>query len=190
MLRNLIRSICHLAKGDYRSWRLGILTTVKNESLFDKQNSRIASDGPQRAARARSARLKRYVALLNGDHVHFTPGFRDRVTNSTLSVGDAARRRLIVPSRLRPIRESRYPAGAMFSRRTDRFKELATIHRPFCQKCKHPMKLARTSPGAIGYQELTFDCSTCGRREIRAVAVDPLRTDAVGWLASELRPPR
>jgi hypothetical protein len=52
------------------------------------------------------------------------------------------------------------------------------------------MLVGRNSPGAVGYQELTFECSTCGRFETLAVPIDPLRTDAVGWLASELRPPK
>jgi hypothetical protein len=52
------------------------------------------------------------------------------------------------------------------------------------------MMVGRNSPGTIGYQELTFKCSTCGRFEILAAPIDPLRTDAVGWLASELRPPK
>jgi hypothetical protein len=38
--------------------------------------------------------------------------------------------------------------------------------------------------------KLTFECSTCGRFETLAVPIDPVRTDAVGWLASELRPPK
>jgi len=52
------------------------------------------------------------------------------------------------------------------------------------------MSAGRNSPGKIGYQKLTFECSTCGRFETLAVSVDPLKTDAVGWLAGELRPPK
>jgi hypothetical protein len=78
----------------------------------------------------------------------------------------------------------------MPSSRFVRFVERATVERPSCRKCKHPMMVGRNSPGAIGYQELTFECSTCGRFETLAAPIDPLRTDAVGWLASELRPPK
>jgi hypothetical protein len=36
----------------------------------------------------------------------------------------------------------------------------------------------------------TFECSTCGQTEKIAFAVDPMKSDAVGWLVGELRPPR
>lgn len=52
------------------------------------------------------------------------------------------------------------------------------------------MALVRISPGQRGFEERTFECSTCERIERISVAVDPLKTDAVGWLAGELRPPR
>jgi hypothetical protein len=52
------------------------------------------------------------------------------------------------------------------------------------------MGLARISPGKRGFEEHTFECSTCHRIEKASFAIDPLKTDAVGWLASELRPPR
>jgi hypothetical protein len=52
------------------------------------------------------------------------------------------------------------------------------------------MALGRISPGERGFEERTFECSTCERTEKISVLVDPLKSDAVGWLASELRPPR
>jgi hypothetical protein len=64
------------------------------------------------------------------------------------------------------------------------------VERPMCPTCKHRMGLARISPGKRGFEERTFECSTCRRIEKISFVVDPLRTDAVGWLASELRPPR
>jgi hypothetical protein len=36
----------------------------------------------------------------------------------------------------------------------------------------------------------TFECATCHCTEKLSLAIDPLKTDAVGWLASELKPPR
>ncbi|AJA66487.1 response regulator [Bradyrhizobium japonicum] len=62
--------------------------------------------------------------------------------------------------------------------------------RPMCPVCKHRMALARISPGEREFEEHTFECSTCGRTEKIAVAIDPMKSDAVGWLAGELRPPR
>ena len=64
------------------------------------------------------------------------------------------------------------------------------VERPMCLTCKHRMGLARISPGKRGFEERTFECSTCHRIEKVSFAIDPLKTDAVGWLASELRPPR
>jgi len=51
------------------------------------------------------------------------------------------------------------------------------------------MALARISPGPRGFDERTFECSTCERTEMVRFAVDPMQTDAVGWLAGELKPP-
>jgi hypothetical protein len=60
-----------------------------------------------------------------------------------------------------------------------------------CLTCHHRMGLARISPGKRGFEEPTFECRTCCHRiEKVSFAIDPLKTDAVGWLASELRPPR
>jgi hypothetical protein len=52
------------------------------------------------------------------------------------------------------------------------------------------MALARISPGKRGFDDYTFECSTCHRTEKVSVVVDPMRTDAAGWFAGELRPPR
>jgi hypothetical protein len=52
------------------------------------------------------------------------------------------------------------------------------------------MGLARISPGERGVEVRTFECATCHRIEKVSFAIDPLKTDAVGWLASELKPPR
>lgn len=58
--------------------------------------------------------------------------------------------------------------------------------RPMCPR----MALARISPSKAGFEKRTFECSTCGRTEVAPFAVDPMKTDAVGWLAGELNPPR
>jgi len=66
----------------------------------------------------------------------------------------------------------------------------AIAERPSCPNCKHRMGLGRICPGERGFEERTFECSTCRRIEKVLFPVDPLKTDAVGWLDSELRPPR
>ena len=67
---------------------------------------------------------------------------------------------------------------------------LSNVERPMCPTCKHRMGLARISPGKRGYEERTFECSTCHHLEKVCFDVDPLKTDAAGWLAGELKPPR
>jgi hypothetical protein len=62
--------------------------------------------------------------------------------------------------------------------------------RPMCPTCKHRMELARIFPGKRGFEERTFECSTCHRTDKVSFPIDPLKTDSVGWLAGELKPPR
>jgi hypothetical protein len=52
------------------------------------------------------------------------------------------------------------------------------------------MALARISAGERGFEVRTFECATCHRIEKVSFPVDPMKTDAVGWVASELKPPR
>jgi hypothetical protein len=51
------------------------------------------------------------------------------------------------------------------------------------------MGLARISPGRRGFEERTFECWTSRRTEKISVAEDPMKPDAVGWLASEQKSP-
>jgi hypothetical protein len=39
------------------------------------------------------------------------------------------------------------------------------------------------SPGKRGFEERTFECSTCRRIENVSFPIDPMKTDALGWLA-------
>src|SRR5258708_33838527 len=64
------------------------------------------------------------------------------------------------------------------------------VERPMRPTCKHRMGLARISPGKRGFEQRIFECSTCHRTEIVSFPVDPMKTDAVGWLAGDLKPPR
>ncbi len=67
---------------------------------------------------------------------------------------------------------------------------ISVVERPVCPSCKHRMGLARVSPGEPGLEQRIFECDTCHRTDQVYFPVDPLKTDAIGWLASELRPPR
>jgi hypothetical protein len=62
--------------------------------------------------------------------------------------------------------------------------------RPMCPICKRKMGLAGIRPGARGFELRVFECSTCHRLAEMTLSVDPLKTDALGWLAGELKPPR
>jgi hypothetical protein len=45
------------------------------------------------------------------------------------------------------------------------------------------------SEGPEGFEHRTLECPKCARTETRIVACDPLKSDAMGWIESELRPP-
>src|ERR1700676_3238711 len=47
--------------------------------------------------------------------------------------------------------------------------------RPMCPMCKHRMALGRVSPGGRGFEDRTFECSTCERTEKISVVVDPMK---------------
>jgi hypothetical protein len=68
--------------------------------------------------------------------------------------------------------------------------QLTTIlERPRCLRCQRRMKLEDVLPGPEGFERRLFECSKCDRTETRAVASDPIKSKAVGWLAGELRSP-
>jgi hypothetical protein len=41
-----------------------------------------------------------------------------------------------------------------------------------------------------GFERRTFACRKCAHAEIRTVACDPFKSDAVGWTKGELHPPK
>jgi hypothetical protein len=47
----------------------------------------------------------------------------------------------------------------------------------------------RAVEGPEGFEHRTFECLKCGHTEEKVVAADPLKSDAVGWVNSELKPP-
>jgi hypothetical protein len=48
------------------------------------------------------------------------------------------------------------------------------------------MKAIDVLPGPEGFERGTYECRKCGQTETRVIASDPLKSDAVGWLAGEL----
>jgi hypothetical protein len=64
------------------------------------------------------------------------------------------------------------------------------IARPGCSNCQeNRMLLAKLEAGPAGSAKRTFECQRCGHTSTIVVSTDPMKSDAVGWLASELRPP-
>jgi hypothetical protein len=51
------------------------------------------------------------------------------------------------------------------------------------------MGLAGIYVARPGFEQRTFERATCHRIEKVSIPVDPMKTDAVGWMASELKPP-
>lgn len=77
-------------------------------------------------------------------------------------------------------------AKAEDSRRGKRHDRPAGISRMAASSSERPS----ISPGERGFEERTIECSTCERTEVVPFVVDPMKTDAVGWLAGELKPPQ
>lgn len=51
------------------------------------------------------------------------------------------------------------------------------------------MNLARIMPGPPGFDLRNFECDKCDQVTTLTVATDPMKSDKVGWLAGELKPP-
>jgi hypothetical protein len=66
---------------------------------------------------------------------------------------------------------------------------LTNIERARCSRCHTRMMLERVSSGPIGFEHRLFECPKCDQVEIRVIASDPLKSNAVGWLVGELRAP-
>jgi hypothetical protein len=67
---------------------------------------------------------------------------------------------------------------------------LTTIEYPRCPNCHQGrMGLARIAPGPKGFDVRTFECATCEYVHILTIATDPMKSDKVGWLAGEFKPP-
>ena len=63
------------------------------------------------------------------------------------------------------------------------------IERARCFRCQARMMLERVSPGPVGFEHRLFECPKCDQVDLRLIASDPLKSNAVGWLAGGLRAP-
>ncbi len=64
------------------------------------------------------------------------------------------------------------------------------IHRPHCPRCHARMVAQRIVPSRSGFEHWTLRCTKCGNVHQAQVAIDPMKSDAMGWLDSELVPPK
>jgi predicted nucleic acid-binding Zn ribbon protein len=66
---------------------------------------------------------------------------------------------------------------------------LLPVERPRCPRCQNRMALAQILPGPPGFDLRKFECDNCDHIVTLTVATDPMKSDKVGWLAGELKPP-
>ena len=67
---------------------------------------------------------------------------------------------------------------------------ISAIERPRCPHCRqNRMLLSKLVQGLDGLDYHSFACQKCGRVQTTVVERDPLTSDALGWLAGELKPP-
>ena len=63
--------------------------------------------------------------------------------------------------------------------------ELLPVHRPLCPKCQKRMTTTAVSDGPEGFERRRFECLKCTVTEIRTLASDPIKSDALRWLSGE-----
>lgn len=66
---------------------------------------------------------------------------------------------------------------------------LTAIERPRCGRCHTRMALVRISPLPDGSEKRMFECEKCDFVETLTVA-DPLKSETVARLTTNVRPPR
>jgi rubredoxin len=62
--------------------------------------------------------------------------------------------------------------------------------RPRCPKCRARPTVQSVVPIRSGFEYLTLRCTSCGLVYDAQVHTDPLRSDARGWIESELVSPK
>jgi transcription elongation factor Elf1 len=72
---------------------------------------------------------------------------------------------------------------------TDRLSPRQT-QRPRCPQCQSQMRIQSVAPGRRGFEYWTLRCTKCGLVHEAQVPADPLKSEALGWLDGDLRPPK
>jgi hypothetical protein len=60
------------------------------------------------------------------------------------------------------------------------------VRRPTCSRCNVKMAAISAAAGPEGFETYTFECNRCGLRDVKIIACDPLKSDAIGWASGEL----
>ena len=60
------------------------------------------------------------------------------------------------------------------------------VRRPTCARCSVLMEAISAEAGLEGFESYTFECNHCGLRDVKIVASDPMKSDAIGWVSGEL----
>jgi hypothetical protein len=58
-----------------------------------------------------------------------------------------------------------------------------------CSQCEAPAAIQHPTPGRPGFEHLTLRCPKCGNFSEAQVQTDPMKSEAVGWLAGDLHAP-
>jgi len=61
--------------------------------------------------------------------------------------------------------------------------------RPRCLKCQSRMEVQRITAARPGFEHWTLRCVKCGLINEAQVSTDPMKSDANGWVNSDLRAP-
>jgi hypothetical protein len=67
---------------------------------------------------------------------------------------------------------------------------ISALEHPRCPRCQRRMKLEDISPAPDGFESRLFECFKCDHAETRAVPSDPIKSNAIRWLAGELKAPQ
>jgi transcription elongation factor Elf1 len=61
--------------------------------------------------------------------------------------------------------------------------------RPRCPRCQARMTVQHAIASRPGFEQRTLRCTKCGTIHEAQVHIDPMKSDAQGWLHGELAPP-
>jgi RNase P subunit RPR2 len=62
--------------------------------------------------------------------------------------------------------------------------------RPRCPRCQARMTVQHTIASRPGFEQWTLRCTNCGHIHEAQVHIDPMKSDAQGWLHGELGQPK